>query len=198
MRGLAVAVFAGLVVASQAAGLASAQEARREVAPHVHGEGKLAIAIEGSKVAMELEAPAKDIIGFEHAPKTAKQKKALAGAKARLGKGLELFRPSPEAQCVQTQAKVDLVGLTKSSKKHNHAHDKHDHDHGDKDAHHAEFRVNYTYDCKSPAKLTSIALEYFSVFKGTEKLDISVIGPKGQTSVEASRDNPSIALGGVM
>ncbi|MEZ5854074.1 MAG: DUF2796 domain-containing protein [Hyphomicrobiaceae bacterium] len=198
MKTLAVLVIAARVAAVLLPTASIAQEARREVGAHVHGEGKLAVAIEKGKVSMELEAPAKDIIGFEHAPKTAKEKKTLADAKARLAQGVKVFTLSPEAQCKKSAAKVELIGLAaKATKAHNH--DKHAHGNADagSTAEHAEFRVTYAFECKVPAALKTIGLGYFEAFKGAERLDVSLIGPKGQTSFEVGREKPSIDLGAV-
>ncbi len=176
-----------------------AQEARREVAPHVHGEGKLAVAIEGGTVSMELEAPAKDIIGFEHAPKTAKEKKLVADAKARFTDGGKLFALPSQAQCKQTSVATELHGLAGPKAGKGHSHGKHTHAKADAGggAQHAEFRVTYVFACNTPAALKTLDLAYFAAFKGAEKLEVSLIGPKGQASMEASREKPSVDLAGV-
>ena len=41
---------------------------KRQLDSHEHGVSTLKIAIEGKELNMELESPANDIIGFEHAP----------------------------------------------------------------------------------------------------------------------------------
>ncbi|MDH4983163.1 DUF2796 domain-containing protein [Hyphomicrobium sp. D-2] len=64
----------------------------RELGAHVHGRGTFNIAIEGSRVALELKAPGMDIVGFESAPTSDAQKAAVEKAKATLAKPLELFR----------------------------------------------------------------------------------------------------------
>ena len=45
-------------------------EEHRELGAHEHGHGTLNIALEGSRLTMELEAPGVDIVGFEHAAST--------------------------------------------------------------------------------------------------------------------------------
>ena len=46
----------------------------RQLESHEHGVSTLKIAIEGQNEQMELESPANDIVGFEHAPENNKQK----------------------------------------------------------------------------------------------------------------------------
>lgn len=192
---------------------ALAQDARRQLDAHAHGSGTLAIAIEGNRLQMELEAPASDIIGFEHAPSTAAQKMAVTEAKARLAKAGELFRLSPEAGCKLATATVEVHGAVaaKSGPKphsHGHAHNpakspktepKTDDKAPEKAAaadQHSEFRATYVLDCARPGGLATIGFEYFKAFKDAEKLDVTVIGPKGQTQGVVTRDKPVLDLAG--
>ena len=109
---------------------AVAQEARRQLDAHAHGEGRLAMAIEGPRVEMELKVPASDIVGFEHAPSNAKQRQAIADAKKRLAKLADLLVLPNEAGCKLTSAKVEVIGAAAGSGKagHKHGHS-HSHDH---------------------------------------------------------------------
>ncbi|MGE3915961.1 MAG: DUF2796 domain-containing protein [Hyphomicrobiaceae bacterium] len=208
-----------VVLAVAAATGVHAQEARREVGAHAHGEGRLSIAIEGGRVELELEVPAADIVGFEHAPSNAGQRKAIADAKARLGKALTLFVPAPGANCRLATATVEVIGAAAAgaAKSGGHGHD-HDHDHKNAASGHgkvekgtpaakagepagapahSEFRATYRLDCGKTAALASLGLEYFKAFKGAEKLDVTVIGPKGQSSFVVTRAKPVLDLGGL-
>lgn len=174
--------------------MAQAQEhGHREHGAHDHGSGTLSLALEGNKLSMELNVPADDIIGFEHVAKTKKQKAALAKAKRTLAEPLGLFALPSEAGC--TVEKADI----------NYTHDKdaakHGHDHGAQkakqgEAEHAEFDVDYTLDCKAPARLTSIKFAYFAVFPKTAKLQVNIASAKGQTSLEATKANSTLSLAG--
>ncbi len=184
-----------------AAGLActafvvSAQE-HRQLGPHVHGHGRLNIAIEGKAVSMELEVPGADIVGFEHEPSTPDQKAALAKAKARLADGLTLFTPVSSAGCTLKSAKV--ATQAEHEDEHEHEHEAGGHEEEAGHHHHSEFHVEYSLECSSPSRLTSMTFDYFKAFAGAQELDISVIGPKGQSSFEVKRDNPSLDLTGIM
>jgi Protein of unknown function (DUF2796) len=51
------------------AGIALADEAEhREHGPHVHGVAQLNVALDGNVLWIELNSPAMNIVGFEHAP----------------------------------------------------------------------------------------------------------------------------------
>lgn len=168
---------------------AHAQE-RREAGPHQHGHGTLNIAIEGSRVSMELEVPGNDIVGFEHAAKTKLQRAAMDKAKGQLGAPLSLFRLPSSAGCAVKEATVKVESGSKpDAKKAGHKHD----DHG-----HSEFHAEYTLECGTIANLTSIEFPYFSMFKSAEELEVSVITPKGQTKFEVKRGKPRLELSGLM
>lgn len=171
---------------------ASAQE-RRELGAHQHGHGTLNIAIEGSRVSMELEAPGNDIVGFEHKAKTKTQRANLDKAKAQLGAPMSLFRFPETAGCAVKQATVKLegVGEKDDAKTAGHKHDDHDHDH-------SAFHAEYSLECSGIANLTSIEFPYFATFKGAEELDVTIITPKGQTKMEVTRSKPRLDLSGVI
>lgn len=184
-----------------------AQDARRQLDAHAHGEGRLAIAIEGAKLQMELEAPASDIVGFEHAPSNAAQRKTLAEAKERLAKAQALFVLAPAAGCKLASASIEVLGaLAGKGKPHTHA----GHAHGEKakpaskpagssaePSAHSELKATYAFDCAAVDKLGSIAFDYFKAFKGADKLDVTVIGPKGQSSFVVTRQKPVLDLAGL-
>jgi hypothetical protein len=175
---------------------AAAQTAHRELGAHVHGRGTLNIAIEGDKVTMELETPGMDIVGFEHAATTQRDKAALEKAKARLSAPLSLFTLPAGAGCRVTDATIAIErgehnddakeepeGSTKSE---GHA------------GGHSEFHAQYGLQCSSADTITAIEFDYFRAFPGAEKLDVNVITPKGQSRFEATRARPNISLTGMM
>lgn len=103
---------------------AIAQETRHADA-HVHGVSKLEMAIEGTKVAMNLFAPGADIVGFEHAASTDADKDAVEAAILQFTRPQELFAFDAAAECRVTEIMTHV---------HDHAHD-HDED-GDDHAEH--------------------------------------------------------------
>ena len=165
---------------------AAAQQ--RELGAHEHGHGTLNIAIEGSRVTMELEAPGVDIVGFEHKAKSAKDKAAVDKAKKQLAKPLALFKLPAAAGCVVEQAKVELEGEDDHGHAHGHSHGKAK-ERKQRPARprrtiddHSQFHAKYALECKSPGGITAIEFDYFGAFAGAQKLDVNVITPKGRAS----------------
>jgi len=182
---------------------AFAEEPQRQLGAHVHGHGRLNIAIEGKKMDMELEVPGADIVGFEHEPSTAEQRAVLDAAKAKLANASVLFAPEPKAGCTLEQAKVTIEAGHEHEHEHEHEHHDHEAKSGDSShekeaAGHSEFHAEYAFVCASPSRLTSVTFDYFKEFPNSQELDITVIAPKGQSSFEVKRDNPSLDLTGIM
>ena len=197
-------------------------EERRELDAHEHGHGSFNMAVEGKTVAIELQVPGADIVGFEHKAKSAKDKAALKSAKESLSAPLALFKMPAAAGCKVSSAKAEFVlddhhddhGDHKEHAEHKgekHADDHHDHDkhagHDDHDKHtdakeakaeHAEFHADYQLTCAAPEKLTAIDFAYFGKFKNAEELDVKVVTAKGQSQYEVTRAKPKLDLGGTI
>jgi len=195
-------IFCGILVASGPA-LAgkghkhshdhSKEAGHTQLGAHEHGHGKLNIAIEGKTVAIELEVPAADIIGFEHAAETAEQKAQLADGKAKLGEPLKLFVFDAAANCTLASAEVEAEGaIAGEDHAHGHSHDKKE----AAEESHSEFHATYQVTCANPDKLTSIEFAFFKTFGNSEELDVSLIGDKGTKTFEASAENATLTLGG--
>lgn len=219
MRNHASFLLSLVASVSLATAAARAEEEHRELGAHVHGHGTLNIAVEGNRVAMELEAPGMDIVGFEHEASSDEQKAAVEKAKAELAKPLILFKIPDGAACKVAEAKVALESEHEGEHGDEHEdhadehgdhakgedHDDHDHeehadaDHDDDhDHHHSAFHVTYALDCGKPSNLSSISFDYFKQFAGARSLTVNVVTAKAQSSYEVNRDKPELDLGGMM
>ncbi len=185
-------VFAGVVIC--VAFSASAEE-HRQLGAHVHGHGRLNIAIEDQTVSIELEVPGADIDGFEDEAATPEQKAAIERAKEKLADGLSLFTPTAAANCTQKSATVSIQAEHGDEHEHHAEGGKAE---GDEGHHHSEFHAEYAFECGSPDRLTSMTFDYFKAFPAAQELDISLISPKGQSSYDVKRDKPALDLTGMM
>ncbi|MFM5881497.1 DUF2796 domain-containing protein [Aeromonas sanarellii] len=159
---------------------------------HEHGHGHLNLVLDGNQLMIELQAPAADLVGFEHAAKSDEEKAQYAKAVARLKQPDALFRLDPAAGCKLTRQELQAA---KEEHEHEHEHDHdHDHDHdkaaSDHDDHHqeeaghADLGAMYTYTCADPARLTGLEATLFGVYPSLEKLSVQGILPTGQTAAE--------------
>ena len=184
----------GLLTGAVAAPTFAADE-HRELGAHEHGRGTLNIAVEGNKISMELEVPGVDIVGFEHAAKSRKEKAAVEKAKTQLAAALTLFALPAAAKCRVTEAKIEVEAG-------DHDHDAKAETKADKGAArsegHSEFHAQYALECAAPGNVTAIEFGYFRAFAGAEKLTVNVITPKGQSKFEVTRTTPSLSLAGMI
>ena len=112
---------------------ALAEEHFRSHDAHVHGHVEVNIAQDNNELLIEVTAPGSDVVGFEHAPKTPEQIKALEHATAMLNQPESLFAFS-NAQCelkfksVSNTLEQEKHGDHDNHEGHDHHDDKHDHD----------------------------------------------------------------------
>lgn len=197
-------IFPWLVVVLVPCGLA-AQETR-QLGAHMHGESVLNIAIEGHAVAMELEAPALDIVGFEHAPSSDADRAAIEAATMTLSEPLDVFVFPAAAMCTVSDAAVRHV-FAKGAKD----------DHGggaapgpgiDRDAEqgddpgdpaaHSEFRAVYELSCANPGAIDAIDFAFFNEFPTAQSVEVQIISEHGQAAFEVERGQPRVALDEVL
>ena len=201
----------GLLLSSSLV-MAQAGETKRDLGAHEHGVGKLNIAFEAGQIALELEVPGADIVGFEHHAVSAEDRQKVDDAVGLLARPLKLFKVPEEAMCQVTAADVELHSGGSGDRQHelhdgDHAEEElhaetADEDHGDEDhgteSTHTEFYAQYILSCAQPDAVTHIDLSYFSVFPNAEELEIQMISNRGATAVEATRDNPRLELSGMI
>jgi len=92
----------------------------REHGAHVHGAAALMIAWSGNDMAIDLETPAYNILGFEYAPASEEEKALLAESVATLEAG-DLLQLNPDAECTVVSANVQT---TLSEEGHEHEEEK--------------------------------------------------------------------------
>jgi FtsZ-interacting cell division protein YlmF len=112
---------------------------------HVHGEAVMNIAIEGNKIAAELESPLYNITGFEHKAESEADKKTLQQAMVKLENAESLLLISSAAKCELMDADVALAAEgaqhdDHEGPAHHDSHVEHDHDEHKAHDHHAEHK----------------------------------------------------------
>jgi hypothetical protein len=156
------------------AGAAHDEHEHRHEGKHVHGSGELNLAQDGDGLYLELHSPAANIVGFEHAPKSEDDRKALDSAVATLNDGDRLFAFNPSANCHMVEVKLDsmLLGGAASSEEHEHENDE---DHEEEHGHHADFDATYLFRCGAPERLESLEVRLFQAFPGTHELQVQYV-----------------------
>lgn len=139
---------------------------------HEHGTASLGVVVEGRTIHFEFEAPADNIIGFEHEPRTqadrAKQKAGLDKLRNNLAAILKL---DPGAQC---SLKVESLEWKKEM-------------HGGSGTHsivEGEFKA----ECKNSPAGTRLRTEFTRHFPSLESVRITVISGDKQSAVTVKKD----------
>lgn len=149
---------------------------------HVHGEGRLDVAIDKNAITLNLELPLDVAVGFERPPKNDKEKAALLAADKTLKDAAALWLPTPAANCTvqSTQVQVPFTG----------GDDKHGHHAHEGETHHADIDASYVFHCASPAALKSVETTLFKNFKRLYRLEAQRVGPAGQGAARLTPKNP--------
>ena len=117
------------LIALLAAAPALAEESRL-LGTHEHGVGLMKMAIDGDVLAIELNVPGADIVGFEHAATAEADRAAVERALAVLADPANLIALPAASACRMDEAVAHLLGDTEAASDEHAAHDDHaNHDH---------------------------------------------------------------------
>jgi hypothetical protein len=197
--------FSPLFVLAEISGVPAFSETARQLDAHEHGVGQLNIVFDGAQVAMELNAPGADVVGFEYAATSAQDRAAVDAAVGSLARPLELFVLPDAAGCsvVQAAAQLEVDREEEHVEGHeedDHGHDDHaedEHDDHDEEAGHTEFHAEYLLTCAKTTAITDITFAYFDVFPNAREVEVQIISDSGATSFEVERDAPVLNLHGM-
>jgi hypothetical protein len=145
---------------------------KRQLESHEHGVSTLKIALEGQSLEMQLESPANDIVGFEHAPENKIQKTAVARALTLLKSKSGIFKTPSAANC-----RIDNVSGDFEVEKD-----------------HAGFHIIWKIICLSPKQLNNLETTFFQKFPKAKEIEVEVISASGQKAIEWENDVKMIKL----
>jgi len=154
---------------------------------HVHGVVKLDVAVQGTTLSVQLEAPLDSLVGFEHRPRTEAQRQAAAAALRQLNDGAALFKPDAAARCTPTRTVVNDDPLKPAAPGAAGAATTQDTGHADLDA-------SYEFTCAAPAQLAALEQALFSTFKRINRIEVQVAGAKGQARQTLRRPATRVTL----
>lgn len=150
---------------------------------HEHGVAKLNVVLDGNTLELELDSPAMNLVGFEHAANSDADKAKVAAVRQQLEQPLKLFGLAAAADCKEESQ--DLQSPLFGDAPHGDGDgdgDEHEHGHV-----HSDIGAHYQLTCTAPAKLAQIDLgPLFKTFPATQKINVQLIGPNGQKGLETS------------
>ncbi|MGZ7459357.1 DUF2796 domain-containing protein [Pseudomonas sp. Ma2-10] len=151
---------------------------------HEHGVSRLNAALDGQTLELELESPAMNLVGFEHAATSDADKAKVAAVRAQLEKPLVLFNLPKAAGCVMATQELEspLFGDKPDADDDHDAEGKDEHHHD-----HSEIHAHYQFRCSAPGALKTLDLaNIFNTFPATQKIQIQLISSSGQQGVEVT------------
>jgi hypothetical protein len=154
-------------------------------APHVHGLARLTVTLDDTKLTIALESPLDNLLGFEHEPRTAEQRAALADMVATLRAPADMFAPTAGAGCTSAAVVLESPLLAPDHQAHNHHH--HHHEHG-----HADLYAEFIFECTAPEDLRGIDVKLFTRFPGLERIDAEVAAHGRQTAQRLDARNATL------
>ncbi|MCZ4322126.1 DUF2796 domain-containing protein [Pseudomonas anguilliseptica] len=153
---------------------------------HEHGAAQLNVVLDGKMLHLQLDSPAMNLVGFEHAAKSDADKAKVAAARSQLQQPQALFGVNA-GDC--NISKQELESPLFAEHKHE---EHHEHDHGSE---HSEIHAHYSLDCQKPEELKQLDLgELFKRFPATEKIQVQLIGPNGQQGLELTPAQPTLSF----
>jgi len=183
--------------------LADGHKEHSSLDAHEHGVASLNIAIDGTQVSLELDSPAANLVGFEHAASQPEDIAKVAAVQAQLRDASQLFQLPAAAGCSQTSVDLDSPLFADNEHEHEHEHEDHEekheheheeaaHDHEEHHHEHADIEASYSFTCAQPEALISLQLPLFNVYPGLQRLNVQAITPAGQMGAELTANNPVI------
>ena len=149
---------------------------------HEHGAAQLNVVLDGKVLELQLESPAMNLVGFEHAAKSDADKAKVAAARSQLEQPQPLFGLNAgDCQISKQELESPLFA--------EHKHEEHH------DSEHSDIHAHYSLDCQKPEELKQLNLgELFKRFPATEKIQVQLIGPNGQQGLELTPAQPTLSF----
>jgi hypothetical protein len=131
---------------------------------HQHGAANLLVSLDGRVLQIAFDGPADNLLGFEHAPRTDAQKRAVARAEQQLRQPVQLFATPPAAECQAQPARVEMMLPATDSKET-----------------HSEVEAEWRWECGKPDALTHVdASGLFKAFSRLKQLKVQIVTAQGQ------------------
>src|SRR3990167_4383577 len=106
---------------------------------HEHGAAQLNVVLEGKALELQLESPAMNLVGFEHAAKSDADKAKVAAARSQLEQPQPLFGLNA-GDCTISNQELESPLFADHADTHKHEHD----------SEHSDIHAHYTLDCQKP------------------------------------------------
>jgi hypothetical protein len=156
---------------------------------HEHGKVTLNVAIDASTFVVELDAPAVNVVGFEHAPRTPEERAAAQQASQFIQAGRGLLGLPPAAACRLSRTEFTEPHWEPPAAA---GADEHGTDSGSEE--HADYEARFTYHCGHPEALSWFEPWLLAKLLNVTEARINLITPNGQHSESVTDSRKRISL----
>lgn len=158
--------------------------AKKALKAHVHGHAKLDMAIDGKTLYVELKSPAESILGFEHEPKSAKEKQTVKVIEMLWKTQLTSFFQLPQKGCKVQDPEFKLGHLDHSDEGHReHKHEEH-----------AEIKATGLFVCPQPIREGKIGVSVIQQFPKIKSLKVNALLPGKSLGKKFQQANFDVSL----
>ena len=158
---------------------------------HEHGIARLGLAVDGTRLTVDLQLPAESVFGFEHAPRSAEERATVAEALDRLRTGGARLIVFPDGvACTLDSAEMEAPeGMEDDhAGEDQHAHEDEGHQHEeDAGPQHTEVRLLASLTC-SREPLGPASLRFADVLPDVEQVDLTVFTAAGEAAGRVAPD----------
>ena len=170
----------------------------QELGSHVHGLTELNLVIANQNVQIEFISPAINLLGFERASNSPEESKLFNEVLEDLQAAEWLLSDQLEDCQMSTPVfEAPEFGSHEMSEGHEeHEHEEHEHEHEDHEhetGDHADFRVQYLFDCRS-APPSNFTVTAFDRFVGIEEISVRWIVGRQQGVSNLTPSNATLSF----
>jgi hypothetical protein len=158
---------------------------------HEHGKVTLNIAIDSATLSMELDAPAANVVGFEHAPRTSAERAAASNASAFIRGGRSLIGVPPAAGChfintefTEPKWEPDNEPATATAKSSG----------GEIHEAHADYEARFSFRCDHPDQLAWFEPWLLLKLMNVTEARVNLLTPTGQRTETVTSPRTRIRL----
>lgn len=192
-------------------------ETERQLGAHEHGAALLTLAAENQTLAVSLDTPAYNLVGFEQAPANDAQRDQIESALATLARAGAVLDLPTAVQCTLVAHAVDADNwegirvLDDNDEYHdqdaehhdNHAEEHYDEhedehhegdDHGDTERAHSDVLVEWTYRCENLDALRTVTVSAFEHFPNLADVQVQYIGDDWQGGAQLTPASSRLTL----
>lgn len=147
---------------------------------HRHGVARLDVAVDGTRVSLALDTPLDNLLGFEHAPRNAAERRAADAAVATLRQAAALFRFDAAARCRSSAVELRSAALALGGAA------------PPAPGAHADLEASYEFTCeRAPVQLEHTL---FDAFARLQQLEVQAATAARQSGTTLKRPAARLAL----